>query len=262
MFYTMCIRYLSLSWLWWLRFRPSQFKVVPELPQKVKTLKAFKKCNKNSHLATYSKVLSKSLIHSVEKKWWNLRSVKIDLVIHLARYIRHHDPQKQRKYTNFDFHLLREIERESWCQFHQHFTSSFNAQRSQKSKKTVKSSSFFVLLGSECVKAARKYVDEIDSWLCSFVWNVLIEFVTKLIWSTNLLNWINMLVTCERTVNKNFNNFELEIVKKRPKRAFIMVLKQNQWNKKIDNEDDTYIQVSIIHADFPLSVSAIFYCIV
>ena len=29
-----------------------------------------------------------------------------------------------------------------WCQFHQHFTSSFYARRSQKHKKTVKSCSF------------------------------------------------------------------------------------------------------------------------
>ena len=40
------------------------------------------------------------------------------------------------------------------CQFHQRSTSSFYACRSQKCKKTIKSSSFFALLGSTSVKSA------------------------------------------------------------------------------------------------------------
>ena len=49
-----------------------------------------------------------------------------------------------------------------WGQFHQHFTSSFYSCRSQMHKKPVKSSSFFELLGSALVKAARKNIGEID----------------------------------------------------------------------------------------------------
>ncbi len=40
------------------------------------------------------------------------------------------------------------------CQFHQHLTQSFYVRRSQKRKKTVKLSVFFVLSGSACKKAA------------------------------------------------------------------------------------------------------------
>jgi len=44
----------------------------------------------------------------------------------------------------------------SWCQFHQHFTCNFYAQRFLKCKKTVKSSGFFVVSGSARIKAARR----------------------------------------------------------------------------------------------------------
>jgi len=54
--------------------------------------------------------------------------------------------------------------------FHQHFTSSFCIRRSQKCKKKQiiwPSPCLFVLLGSPFVKAAHKYVVEIDPW-CPF----------------------------------------------------------------------------------------------
>ena len=41
-------------------------------------------------------------------------------------------------------------------QFHQHSTSSFYVQRSLKRKKLLNLTVFFVLLGSGCVKAARR----------------------------------------------------------------------------------------------------------
>ena len=47
-------------------------------------------------------------------------------------------------------------------QFHQHFTNSFYARRSQKCKKDSKVKHFFALLGSVHVKAALKHIDEID----------------------------------------------------------------------------------------------------
>ena len=47
-------------------------------------------------------------------------------------------------------------------QFHHHFTSSFYEHRSQKRKKTVKSSSFFRFLGPACLTAEFKLIDEID----------------------------------------------------------------------------------------------------
>ena len=46
------------------------------------------------------------------------------------------------------------VELSTWGQFHQRSTSSFYACRSQKRKKTVKLSSFIVLLGSARVKVA------------------------------------------------------------------------------------------------------------
>jgi len=48
----------------------------------------------------------------------------------------------------------------TWSQFHQHFTSSFCVQRSQKCKKTWLS--LFAILGSLCLNAVCKYVSEID----------------------------------------------------------------------------------------------------
>ena len=50
----------------------------------------------------------------------------------------------------------------SWGQFHQHFTSSLYARRSQKHKKDSQFKQLLGLLGSACVKAANKHVDEID----------------------------------------------------------------------------------------------------
>ena len=47
-------------------------------------------------------------------------------------------------------------------QFHQHFTSSFYASRSQKLKKRSQIKQLFVLLGPAWVKGTRKHVDEID----------------------------------------------------------------------------------------------------
>ena len=46
--------------------------------------------------------------------------------------------------------------------FHQHFTSSFYTCRSQKRQKSSQVKHLFALSGSECLKAARKHVDEID----------------------------------------------------------------------------------------------------
>ena len=48
--------------------------------------------------------------------------------------------------------------------FHQHFTSSFYARRSQKCKKGSQRKQLFVLLGSTSIKALRKHVDEIEIW--------------------------------------------------------------------------------------------------
>ena len=56
---------------------------------------------------------------------------------------------------------------ETWGQFHQHFTSSFYAQRFQKRKKDSQLKQLFALLGSAGIKAAHKHVDEIDP---SFYW--------------------------------------------------------------------------------------------
>ena len=47
-------------------------------------------------------------------------------------------------------------------QFHQHFTCSFYMHRAQKHNKTVKSSSFYSLLGSAHIKAKHKHVDEME----------------------------------------------------------------------------------------------------
>jgi hypothetical protein len=48
--------------------------------------------------------------------------------------------------------------------FHQHFTSSFYACRSQKHKNDSQVNSHFVLLWSTCLKALCKHVGEIDPW--------------------------------------------------------------------------------------------------
>ena len=48
-------------------------------------------------------------------------------------------------------------------QFHEHFTSSFYARRSQKGQKDSQVKQLFALLGSACVKDVRKHVDEIDA---------------------------------------------------------------------------------------------------
>jgi len=45
------------------------------------------------------------------------------------------------------------------------FTQSFYAQRSQKRKKTVKSSVSFALLGSPCIKAALKMLVKLTSYV-------------------------------------------------------------------------------------------------
>jgi len=47
-------------------------------------------------------------------------------------------------------------ENDSWGKFHQHSTRIFYAPRSQKHKKIVKLSVFFVLSVSSCAKAARR----------------------------------------------------------------------------------------------------------
>ena len=52
--------------------------------------------------------------------------------------------------------------RENKSQFHQHFMSNFYTRRSQKHYKDSQLKQLFALLGSACVKAARKHVDEID----------------------------------------------------------------------------------------------------
>ena len=49
------------------------------------------------------------------------------------------------------------------CQFHQHFTCSYFACRSQKCKKDSRVKQLFALLGSACVKAASKNIDEINT---------------------------------------------------------------------------------------------------
>ena len=54
---------------------------------------------------------------------------------------------------------------EIWGQFHQQFTSSFYACRSQKCKKDSQLKKLFALLGSACIKAALKHLDEIDPWM-------------------------------------------------------------------------------------------------
>jgi len=51
---------------------------------------------------------------------------------------------------------------ENRCQFHQHFTAAFTPADPKSAKYTVKSSVFFMLLGSALVKAERKHVGEID----------------------------------------------------------------------------------------------------
>ena len=55
-------------------------------------------------------------------------------------------------------------EKESWGQFHHHFTHSFYGRRSQKCKKGSQVKQLFALLGSAGLKAARKHIDEIDPW--------------------------------------------------------------------------------------------------
>ena len=49
-----------------------------------------------------------------------------------------------------------------WGQFHQQFISSFYALRSQKRRKDSQVKQLFALSGSVCLKAARKFVGEID----------------------------------------------------------------------------------------------------
>ena len=58
----------------------------------------------------------------------------------------------------------------TWCQFHQHFMSSFYTRRSQKRRKDTHVKQLFALLESACVKAAHKHVDEIDPCRTSFYW--------------------------------------------------------------------------------------------
>ena len=49
-------------------------------------------------------------------------------------------------------------------QFHQHFMRSFYACRSKKHQKDSQVKQLFAILGSACIKAARKHIDEIDPW--------------------------------------------------------------------------------------------------
>ena len=50
----------------------------------------------------------------------------------------------------------------TWSQLNQHFTSCFYARRSHKCKNNSQVKQLFALLGSACLKAARKQADEID----------------------------------------------------------------------------------------------------
>ena len=54
------------------------------------------------------------------------------------------------------------LDQSIWGQFHQHFTFSFYAYRSQKCKKDSQLNQHFALSGSASVKAACKHVGEID----------------------------------------------------------------------------------------------------
>ena len=63
---------------------------------------------------------------------------------------------KQSLNSTRTFHIV------SRGQFHQHSTNSFYAQRSQKRITDCQVKQLFALLGSVCVKAASKHVDEID----------------------------------------------------------------------------------------------------
>jgi len=54
------------------------------------------------------------------------------------------------------------------AQFHQRSTYSFYACRSQKRKKILTTWLTLTLLGTTCVKSARKYVGEIDPWCWLF----------------------------------------------------------------------------------------------
>ena len=51
---------------------------------------------------------------------------------------------------------------DTFSQFYQQFTSNFYAHRSQKRKKDSQVKQLFLLLGSVCIKAACKHIDEID----------------------------------------------------------------------------------------------------
>ena len=58
--------------------------------------------------------------------------------------------------------LSERSESEIRCQFHQCFTCSFYARRSQKHQKDSQVKQLFALSGSSCIKAARKHIGEID----------------------------------------------------------------------------------------------------
>ena len=58
-----------------------------------------------------------------------------------------------------------DVEKVTCCQFHQHFTQSFYAHKSQKHNKDSQLKQLFALSGTVRVKAAGKHVDEIDPLL-------------------------------------------------------------------------------------------------
>jgi len=57
-----------------------------------------------------------------------------------------------------------DVDLETWDQFHQHFTHSFYACRSQKHKKTVKSAVFFCAFEIYTHKSFKWNIGEIDPW--------------------------------------------------------------------------------------------------
>ena len=91
-----------------------------------------------------------------------------------------------------------------WGQFHHHFTSSFYVRRSQKCIKDSQVKQIVVLLGSACIKAAHKHVDEIDPDLACIFRQFFGTLPTE----------IRMVWHCKTRLEINFEltHFEMELL--------------------------------------------------
>ena len=155
----MCIRDLdkhNLAIELWFGARASQLQVMSKSPQRdASHFKNGQKWHKNNHLASFTKVQSKSLIHFVRQEtfpYTSDRKREIDSAcvfqwsnLHTNAtfvYVEEEQLKKDNHIPTTRLNFITLVSLLAWFQFHQQFTCSFYAPRSQKRKKTVKSSSF------------------------------------------------------------------------------------------------------------------------